>query len=68
MKTGEDQSNSHRLQFLQHHRSDKKKHNDSNQSEKRLSLTSDDIEKVMNDTFRSAKEYAALANMDGAFV
>ena len=68
MKTGEGQSNSYRLQFPQHHKSDKKKYGYSNQSEKRLSLTTDDIEKIINDAFRSAKEYAALVNMGGALV
>ena len=65
MKTHEGQSSSYHLQFPQHHKSDKKKYDYSNRSETRLNLTYDDIEKIIDDAFRSAQEYAALVNMDG---
>jgi hypothetical protein len=64
MKTHEGQSSSYHLQFPQHHKSDKKTYDYSNRSETRLSLTYDDIEKIIDDAFRLAQEYAALVNMD----
>ena len=52
-----------RLQFPQHHKTDRRAYDYSTKPIDQLKLTEGDIEKIIENAFESAKQYASLVNM-----
>ncbi|CAF2102292.1 unnamed protein product [Rotaria magnacalcarata] len=57
------QTGQYSFQFPQHHKNDKEAYDYSINNIKELNLTENDIEKIINRAFESAKHYVAMVNM-----
>ncbi|CAF1009676.1 unnamed protein product [Rotaria magnacalcarata] len=63
IKSRGSQTGQYSFQFPQHHKNDKEAYDYSINNIKELNLTENDIEKIINRAFESAKHYVAMVNM-----